>query len=530
MHVRTAVLALAATSAVATSSPNTPPQGATEPRADLHDAARQSAAERLSEWETRAGWKLLFDGIDASAWSTALAPTRVDHGWLVAPFEASLAWSGSLRDFELEFSTRNAREAAPPEHELAARDRVDGFVRVVGRAGKVEVWDGAIHFDPLDVPSHSRVTLGPVAVWIDELSQRWHVGLRATDRASAFAGIRARELDALPRPSNALFDGKTLAGWREVGDATWTVEDGQLVGAVGGGKQSFLVTEKEYADFVLDVDVRNELPGNSGVQVRSHQDAKGVVFGNQIEIDPSARAWSGGLYDEGRRGWIADLAKDSAARAAFKPGEWNHYRIECVGPHVRTWVNGTRCVDALDPLDDAGFIGLQVHSGKDTKVRFANFELRELGASPWRSLELAPSAPEGGGTALTDVASGRWSVKDELDDAVLRIVRAPGVGAAYTLRARSSSPSGGSDWSTLDETASSRGWSFEFPARTADAPPASAWYAVFAGTRVLVVDEKGGRHESHDLRVPSRGAFELRSTPGAPGPKGELTLDVRRAR
>lgn len=530
MHVRTAVLALAAMSTVATSSPNTPPQGATEPRADLHDAARQSAAERLSEWETRAGWKLLFDGIDASAWSTALAPTRVDHGWLVAPFEASLAWSGSLRDFELEFSTRNAREAAPPEHELAARDRVDGFVRVVGRAGKVEVWDGAIHFDPLDVPSHSRVTLGPVAVWIDELSQRWHVGLRATDRASAFAGIRARELDALPRPSNALFDGKTLAGWREVGDATWTVEDGQLVGAVGGGKQSFLVTEKEYADFVLDVDVRNELPGNSGIQVRSHQDAKGVVFGNQIEIDPSARAWSGGLYDEGRRGWIADLAKDSAARAAFKRGEWNHYRIECVGPHVRTWVNGTRCVDALDPLDDAGFIGLQVHSGKDTKVRFANFELRELGASPWRSLELAPSAPEGGGTALTDVASGRWSVKDELDDAVLRIVRAPGVGAAYTLRARSSSPSGGSDWSTLDETASSRGWSFEFPARTADAPPASAWYAVFAGTRVLVVDEKGGRHESHDLRVPSRGAFELRSTPGAPGPKGELTLDVRRAR
>jgi len=175
-----------------------------------------------------------------------------------------------------------------------------------------------------------------------------------------------------------LFNGRNLAGWRPIGDARWEIDNGELVGSIGGGSQSFLATEREFADFVLELELKNELPGNSGVQVRSHQNEKGRVFGYQIEIDPSDRAWSGGLYDEGRRGWLFDLKASPEARAAFRRSEWNHYRIELQGNRIRTWVNGVPVVDTSDDADASGFIALQVHSGNNTRMRFRNLRLTPL--------------------------------------------------------------------------------------------------------------------------------------------------------
>lgn len=175
-----------------------------------------------------------------------------------------------------------------------------------------------------------------------------------------------------------LFNGRDLSGWRELGDARWEVDSGELVGSIGGGSQSFLATEREFSNFVLELELKNELPGNSGVQVRSHQNEKGRVYGYQIEIDPSERSWSGGLYDEGRRGWLFDLKERPEARAAFRRGEWNHYRIELRGHHIRTWVNGVPAVDTTDDADATGFIALQVHSGNNTRVRFRSVRLTPL--------------------------------------------------------------------------------------------------------------------------------------------------------
>ena len=155
-------------------------------------------------------------------------------------------------------------------------------------------------------------------------------------------------------------------------------ENGELVGSIGGGSQSFLATEREYSDFVLELELKNELAGNSGVQVRSHQNEKGRVYGYQIEIDPSERAWSGGLYDEGRRGWLFDLKERPEARASFRNGDWNHYRIELCGNRIRTWVNSVPAVDTTDEADASGFIALQVHSGNNTRVRFRNLRLTPL--------------------------------------------------------------------------------------------------------------------------------------------------------
>src|SRR3546814_15197049 len=82
---------------------------------------------------------------------------------------------------------------------------------------------------------------------------------------------------------------------------------------------------------------------NSGIQFRSQSKPDyrdGRVHGYQMEIDPSARAWTGGIYDEGRRGWLYPLEYNPAGKKAYKQRDWNHARIECIGNVLRIWVNG----------------------------------------------------------------------------------------------------------------------------------------------------------------------------------------------
>lgn len=208
--------------------------------------------------------------------------------------------------------------------------------------------------------------------------------------STAMVGTTQQAVDSPPPGQSApgwieLFDGASLAGWRAVGGgATYTVEDGCILGVVGPGGNAFLRTDRAFDDFELELDLRLDETGNSGIQFRSHQrDGDGRVFGYQCEVDPSERAWSGGVYDEARRGWLAPLGGDehAAARAAFKATDWNHYRIVARGDHLRTWVNGVACADLHDDVDASGFIALQVHSGETGRIRWKNVRLRELGAA-----------------------------------------------------------------------------------------------------------------------------------------------------
>ena len=218
---------------------------------------------------------------------------------------------------------------------------------------------------------------------------------------------------AVPAAENwkDLFDGKTLTGWiQRGGKAKYTVEDNCIVGAtVLNTGNSFLCTEKDYGDFILELEFKVDPKLNSGVQIRSLcfekdtaptdkngeplKDLTGKVMGKipagrvhgyQVEIDPAKRAWSGGIYEEGRRGWLNDLSKNDAARAAFKQGEWNKFRIECKGDAIKTWLNGVPAADLKDEATPKGFIGLQVHGiGKDAakegiQVRWRNIRIQEL--------------------------------------------------------------------------------------------------------------------------------------------------------
>ena len=125
--------------------------------------------------------------------------------------------------------------------------------------------------------------------------------------------------------------------------------------------------------------------GSAGsIQIRSNSlpdYSDGRVHGYQVEIDPSDRAWSAGIYDEGRRGWLHNLEDNEAAREAFKQDEWNHYRILAVGDSIKTWINGIPAADLTDDMTPSGFIGLQVHGvGSDTEplqVRWRKLRIKE---------------------------------------------------------------------------------------------------------------------------------------------------------
>lgn len=164
-----------------------------------------------------------------------------------------------------------------------------------------------------------------------------------------------------------LFNGKNLKGWKKLnGNAEYKIEDGAIVGVSKmNTPNTFLATNKMYSDFILELEFKVSDGLNSGIQFRSNSINtfhSGRVHGYQYEIDPSSRAWSGGVYDEARRGWLYTLDKNPAAKSAFKAGEWNKVRIEAIGNSIRTWLNGIPCSNLQDDMDPTGFIALQVHS------------------------------------------------------------------------------------------------------------------------------------------------------------------------
>ncbi|MBN8575441.1 MAG: DUF1080 domain-containing protein [Cytophagales bacterium] len=166
-----------------------------------------------------------------------------------------------------------------------------------------------------------------------------------------------------------LFNGKDLAGWKQVnGTATYEVRDGMIVGTcVKDSPNSFLATDKMYGDFILEVQVKIDAGINSGIQFRSLQrESDGRVLGYQMEVDHRPeRAWSGGIYDEARRGWLYPVELNPSAKTAYKWGEWNTYRIECIGNTIRTWVNEVPVAYVVDDATRKGLIGLQVHAVYD---------------------------------------------------------------------------------------------------------------------------------------------------------------------
>ena len=203
-----------------------------------------------------------------------------------------------------------------------------------------------------------------------------------------------------------LFDGKTLDGWNvQGGIATYAVVNGAIVGTtVEGSHNTFLCTDKEYSDFVLELEVMIDTELNSGIQVRSQVtdretvlwflrrgDGKprkrvmeaGHVYGYQVEVLIGDGGRAGYVYDEARRAYfLGDKANEPEPFNPMKADQWNLFRIECKGDAIKTWVNGTACADFRDLLSSRGIIGLQVHGIRQGtgpyQVQFRNIRIMEL--------------------------------------------------------------------------------------------------------------------------------------------------------
>jgi hypothetical protein len=202
----------------------------------------------------------------------------------------------------------------------------------------------------------------------------------------------------------SLFNGKDLTGWKLVnGKAKYDVVDGMIVGTcVKDSPNSFLALDKEYGDFILELQIKIDDGINSGIQFRSLQKPEdGRVNGYQMEVDHrKERSWSGGIYDEARRGWLYPLELNPSAKQAYKWGDWNTYRIECIGSTIRTWVNDFPAAYLIDDASLKGLIALQVHAvydaqgeGKKTYWKNIRIQTKNLQARPLTNITVVNLVP-----------------------------------------------------------------------------------------------------------------------------------------
>ncbi len=281
-----------------------------------------------------------------------------------------------------------------------------------------------------------------------------------------------------------LFNGKDLSGWTQKGGtANYTIENGVIVGTtVSNSPNSFLCTEKIYGDFILELELLVDTSMNSGIQIRSNSlpdYQNGRVHGYQVEIDPSKRAWSGGIYDEGRRGWLYTMESNPEGKKAFKNNQWNKYRVEAIGSNIKTWVNDIPTADIIDDLTATGFIALQVHSIPAAKQPGTQVK--------WRNIRIITE----------NLAANRK--KDKTEIAQLNYI--PNTLTAYEKK---------NGWQLLFDGVSSKGWR----GANKDKFPESGWeindgvlsiHPGDGGGDIVTVDEYG------DFEL----TFEFRLTEGA---------------
>jgi hypothetical protein len=191
------------------------------------------------------------------------------------------------------------------------------------------------------------------------------------------AGMLLAATTTMAQKSQSLFNGKNLDGWKIHGTEKWYVDNGNLVCESGPDKEyGYLATDKQYKDFELTVEFKQEADGNSGVFF--HSSLEGTkISGWQAEVAPPGHS-TGGIYESYKRGWLIKPTEDKDK--FLKMGEWNTMKVKVQGTKVTTWLNGHEMITLDDPEIGAhnGQIALQIHSGGGIKVRWKNIKVREL--------------------------------------------------------------------------------------------------------------------------------------------------------
>lgn len=204
-------------------------------------------------------------------------------------------------------------------------------------------------------------------------------------------------VDAKPKTQwQTLFDGQSLEGWQIInGDVPFLVENGEIIGKTAAGIPTrYLATEKQYGDFILELEMNNAEGENSGIQFRSIQapQFRAGLTGYQMEVDPSPRAWTGGIFFEGLGQWRHPIIENPKCTSAWDKAGWNKLRIEAKGPRLRTFVNKQSCAYLYDATLDGGYIALQIHS-------IGRMPGRANAPTRWRNIRILENPQDGDYTA-----------------------------------------------------------------------------------------------------------------------------------
>jgi 3-keto-disaccharide hydrolase len=230
----------------------------------------------------------------------------------------------------------------------------------------------------------------------------------------------------------SLFDGTSLNGWhisaasghsRASGNKSggrWVIEGGAIVGSQDlKGNGGLIITDEQFADFEVSLEMKNDFGPDSGLFLRSTEDGKAW----QAMIDYHAGGNLMGIYGEGLGGnphvrnynFKSKVTEIEAKNTGVPPvalpvlpeswpyfwraDQWNELRARIVAnpPHITTWINGVKIMEWKETRPrhvEKGGIALQVHGGGDHTnefVRYRNIRVRNVektGAS------LSPEQPK----------------------------------------------------------------------------------------------------------------------------------------
>ena len=171
----------------------------------------------------------------------------------------------------------------------------------------------------------------------------------------------------------ALFDGKSLAGWHQEGQAKWRVEGGALVADASG--DGWLRSDKAYSSFILSIEYRASPKCNSGVFLHATKETKPAEQCNPVDAyefqinNEDAKYATGSVEDV-----IQRLVTINPA-----PNQWHKAEITVRGNNIAATLDGQKVLDGSDAKLKSGYIGLQHH--KDLKIEFRGIRIRDLGTN-----------------------------------------------------------------------------------------------------------------------------------------------------
>lgn len=185
-------------------------------------------------------------------------------------------------------------------------------------------------------------------------------------------------VNAFAQKEERLFNGKDLKGWTIFGTEKWYVDtNGDLICESGPDKgYGYFATEKQFKDFELTLEFKQETNGNSGVFF--HCQVEGTkVSGWQAEVAPLGHD-TGGIYESYGREWL--IKPTAEKQDVLKEGEWNTMKVRVKGDDVTTWLNGIEMIHLADQKIGSitGKIALQIHDGGGVKVRWRNIKIKTL--------------------------------------------------------------------------------------------------------------------------------------------------------